>query len=379
MTKIISNKEKQINCQNREYWSIVKGIAIFLVVLGHTGGGTERFVSIFHLAVFFFASGYFYTEEKYGDKPIRHAWLRLKSVWLQYFIYVVLFILLHNMFLSVGIIINTVKYNFNDILINVLKAVILKTYEVLGGALWFVPVLVLSSALFGFFIWAARKLSKTKLFVRYSNSKNIITLVLSLLCAIVGTVLSLEGWWLPNNFHLVFLVMPTYWVAQYLRQNCLNLSKYLNGYVALLIFLVLFSAYKLGLSMTFANGSFSGSIRMYYTFSFAGIYLVLYLAKCIQKFYVFCKYFAFIGKYSFDIMALHFLVMKIIDVIYAFIIGETNSLQYGFFPCAYSQPMVLLYLALGTLIPALIRHGLHLLNRWLKNKFFKRRQTLKKS
>lgn len=51
------------------YWDIVKGIGIIAIVLGHSCYFAVGFVYLFHLALFFFVSGYLYSEKKYGDAP----------------------------------------------------------------------------------------------------------------------------------------------------------------------------------------------------------------------------------------------------------------------------------------------------------------------
>ena len=42
---------------------ILKGIAILLMVLGHTRFAGTQFIYMFHMAVFFMASGYFIKDE----------------------------------------------------------------------------------------------------------------------------------------------------------------------------------------------------------------------------------------------------------------------------------------------------------------------------
>ena len=41
---------------------ILKGIAILLVVMGHTCFGGTEYIYLFHMAVFFMASGYFFRD-----------------------------------------------------------------------------------------------------------------------------------------------------------------------------------------------------------------------------------------------------------------------------------------------------------------------------
>ena len=45
---------------------MVKGIAIILVVLGHSGFPLTHWVYLFHMAVFFICAGYFITEKNYN-------------------------------------------------------------------------------------------------------------------------------------------------------------------------------------------------------------------------------------------------------------------------------------------------------------------------
>lgn len=53
--KITLFEEKRtIDSQNREFWYIVKGIAILAVVLGHCVNFAESIMGLFHLQLFFF-------------------------------------------------------------------------------------------------------------------------------------------------------------------------------------------------------------------------------------------------------------------------------------------------------------------------------------
>jgi fucose 4-O-acetylase-like acetyltransferase len=53
-----------MNNQRKNYVDIVRGIAIILVVFGHAGYPEYlgRFASFFHVPVFFFLSGLFYSD-----------------------------------------------------------------------------------------------------------------------------------------------------------------------------------------------------------------------------------------------------------------------------------------------------------------------------
>ncbi len=72
--------KKIINEQNKDFWNIVKGVGILSIVIGHTGCQLVPYVYLYHLVIFFFISGYLYSEEKYGDNPFLNFLTRLKKI-----------------------------------------------------------------------------------------------------------------------------------------------------------------------------------------------------------------------------------------------------------------------------------------------------------
>ena len=48
------NTSQKLKSVDSDFWNIVKGIGIILVVVGHFWGVTTRFVYVFHLPLFFF-------------------------------------------------------------------------------------------------------------------------------------------------------------------------------------------------------------------------------------------------------------------------------------------------------------------------------------
>lgn len=89
-------------------FSIMKGIAIIAVVWGHCTcfPFVEEFVNQWHLAVFFFVSGYFFKGFPYGSTlwdllcVIRRKFMHLL---LPFFISCTIFLLLHNVFYELHI------------------------------------------------------------------------------------------------------------------------------------------------------------------------------------------------------------------------------------------------------------------------------------
>ena len=135
------------------YWDIVKGLGIIAIVLGHSGYFAGAFVYLFHLALFFFITGYFYNEAKYGDDPFAYFGARLSGAWPRYFFYAAVFVLLHNFFVGHGLYAGQPAYNHTMMLSAILSGISFSCPEQIQGALWFVPVWLVSSALFGGCVW----------------------------------------------------------------------------------------------------------------------------------------------------------------------------------------------------------------------------------
>lgn len=91
MEKRIISEDKSIN--------IAKGIGILLMVAGHSGmpNFLHHFVYAFHMPLFFIISGYCF-KEKYVNEPWTFVRKRFKGLYVPYVKYMLLFILLHNVF-----------------------------------------------------------------------------------------------------------------------------------------------------------------------------------------------------------------------------------------------------------------------------------------
>ena len=91
MEKRIILEDKSIN--------IAKGIGILLMVAGHSGMPNllTHFVYAFHMPLFFIISGYCF-KEKYINEPWTFVRKRFKGLYVPYVKYMLLFILLHNVF-----------------------------------------------------------------------------------------------------------------------------------------------------------------------------------------------------------------------------------------------------------------------------------------
>ena len=105
--------EKNLVNERDDTLDIMKGLCILFVVIGHTYTPViSNFVYLFHVAVFFMISGYCFNN-KYLDSwkgGFNLLKKRLVSLWIPYVAWNLLFLLLQNFFLKIGLITNDKHY-----------------------------------------------------------------------------------------------------------------------------------------------------------------------------------------------------------------------------------------------------------------------------
>ena len=91
--------------KNIELMTMLKGMGIVLVVLGHAivaKSLPHNFIYLYHLTLFYFASGYFYKDKYIGNLKL-YIWKRIKTLYFPFVKYGLLFLLLHNFFSMLGL------------------------------------------------------------------------------------------------------------------------------------------------------------------------------------------------------------------------------------------------------------------------------------
>ena len=88
--------------------------------------------------------------------------------------------------------------------------------------------------------------------------------------------------------------------------------------------------------------------------SIIGIYFVLSLSDLSERIRPLAKVLAFLGRHSFDIMAIHFTLFKLIDFAYARFILKEIPETLSNFPVSFRYEMGPFYILIGLFLPALI-------------------------
>lgn len=192
----------------------LKALGIILMVLGHSGCSIPYvvpFLYMFHMPLFFFASGYCF-KQKYLD-GYDFLWKRIKSIYWPYVKYGFLFMLLHNLFFDLNIYNDTYGYNGNvshlynqgDI-INAAKSIILLRHggEQLMGGFWFLASLFWASII----SWLNLKLCR---------NIYVVALVLFITCIILNKTVFIDSCFHISSrvFAAAFLFVVGYMFAQH--------------------------------------------------------------------------------------------------------------------------------------------------------------------
>lgn len=341
------------------YWDIAKGWGIAAIVLGHTGYFAGAFVYLFHLALFFFITGYFYSEEKYGDAPFLYFGTRLAGTWPRYVFYTLFFVLLHNFFVTSGIYAGQGIYNHSQMLASWMGSIAFNCPEQMQNALWFVPVWLISSGLFAGAVWFGRSAS-----ARFSCPRLRLWIIgFVVLClGLIGVFLNERKYSLLYNMQTSFLVVPIYFAAWMMRCFIHDFRRYATwpGCILSAILLHLVNS-RLYIFIDLASMSIPGIL--YYPISFLGIYFALSLSAFTERLKPLARFMAFLGRHSFDIMAIHFALFKFIDYGYARLILKQIPENISDAPVSFRQELGPIYLIIGLLLPAFIGCGIDAVTR----------------
>lgn len=330
-------------------YDIVKALGIIAVVLGHCCPirNVILFVYGYHLALFFFISGTTYNEEKYALKPFDFLSARVKKLWPGYFLYMTAFTLIHNIAVRTQLHSWDNMYTLGNICKRIWNNFLLSGSELFGGALWYVPALLVSLLAFSAIVYFS---------TRYGRKYPVIFIVgLCVLGGYAGIIFNLSKTHLTWHSHTSLLALPIICAGYLFRHYKLYEKHIFRWYIAVPCFVffyyfIIIKVYRIELS-----AEMIGSKYLFYPISLAGIYFIFYIASLIGKVPVLKNVFAFIGQHSFDIMAMHFLVIKAIDVIYGQLTNQLPS-TIPVFPKAYGQ-LWPVYLIASLTVPPVLRIG----------------------
>lgn len=332
-----------------QYLDTAKGFGILMVCMGHACSNQSsvgecqmadliRFVTLFHMALFFFINGMLY-QTKYSEKPLLGSIKKFRAYYIPFIKYNLLFWLLHNVFAKLHLIsgkLDAKDYAYEGVrayAVSFLKS-IAGFRQRFAGAMWFLEALIVISIVFIFADYAATKLFPKKRIPALTIAIIGIVLVnrllnLSVVPHVPGALTQMVYWGLNGLlfFYLGYLYRLYSWNER--------LLKYKAWLVPLLFIIVILTV--VSMRPRIVSVITNGSIPVYQSVSgaFVGsaertglplLQYIFYAAVCLCGIVMTLLFSQFrgisgsktlktLGKYSLHIMCLHFLAFKCVSLI----------------------------------------------------------------
>lgn len=292
-------------------FDIAKGIAIILMCVGHTNcpDNLNEFIYMFHMAFFFMASGWFFNDKNFDNFPL-YLWKRIKGLWLPFMVWGSAFVLLHNFFLSVGLLsAGNVEYTIKDILWKTFTTIprFIPTEDMMGPY-WFLSCLFRVSICVWLVMWMCSKFPKRKI-----------------CAAVIFGILYLTAWldiWynigLGDTVVMTFCVSAIFFIAMILNQGgYLRIIK-AQPYICILISLttLLVGMYAGVGHISTPELEFQNPL-LYIVYSLSGFTLLIALSLLIKKVWWLERALDTIGKHTLVILLANILCRRLLEWIIA--------------------------------------------------------------
>ncbi len=290
-------------------FSIMKGIAIISVVLGHCPvfPFVGNFVNQYHLAVFFFVAGYFFNE-KYLETPKIFIVKRLKSLYFPYVIFGLLALCLHNVFYGLHIVGDYLTMP-NIILGG--RNLVIKLYseEALMGAMWFCPALLIVSYMSYFIFRLTRKHNNLRLF------SFLFVMIIGAVCCYFGIKSPYCVW----QYAPICMLFYGGFIFKHHEEIFVNIKNKIVWSALMLLLLGILAKYNVCAYLQPSHIA-NENVFVMVCIGIVGC-IAIYLLASTLLVTIMGKWLAIIGRYSFSIMAIHFLAFKIINLVQCLVYG----------------------------------------------------------
>lgn len=309
---------------------LVKGIGIILMVLRHARAPYSDFVLLFHMAIFFIASGYL-LNLKYAE-DLSSLWKfikkKLKGLWLPFAGFNTAYVIVNNVFIHWNIYTDNPAfasntfvekeyvtlaepYGISKTIKEIIKVILFQGGTQLGGALWFFNTLFFLLVGYICIQYLLNRILKS------NRSLTIAQTVVSILFLAVGYYCSVKG----ISAHGLNRVLSYYWlihfgvlIKEYDLQRKIRLKPIVQVIFSITILLI---CYHRG-SINLAGNEYTNPI--FFLIASVSGWILLYSSTTILEKYLgknskVNRAIQYISIHSVPIIGLHFLAFKIVNAI----------------------------------------------------------------
>lgn len=351
--------------KNVRWVNIAKGLGIITVVIGHSGSPLRNYLYLFHMALFFFLSGYLY-KDHYTNNFLQFIKKRVVSLYLPFVKYQIIFILLRNVFFSLNIYNTKVLVSGAQMqpigdkgtFITLIKAIVtFNGTDPLLGTFWFIQVLFFINIIF---------FAISKILNIFRLKKEYFRFIFVSILFSVGFVIIYSNFnfsrFNPNNKLTiemilklfqpqVLIVTAIYYLGYLFKKYEESIS--MNKVVALITIIILYISSYFG-RIEISSNIYTSPIFFLLT-SVCGIYMITYISKMINIRFK-ANILDYIGKNSFTVMALHLIAFKIVSLVQV-IIYKDNFNKVASYPTYYSNGIWwIIYTIIGLAVPIILKY-----------------------
>jgi fucose 4-O-acetylase-like acetyltransferase len=292
-----------------EWVDIYKGLAIACIVIGHSTSPLESYFNLFHVAAFFFISGFTTHFSKYDTYTFIKK--RIQSLLIPFFVFNILFVILHLLLKKAGLspIFYPPELDAPFAFFNNLNGVIgIYATEDIGGAMWFLITLFHSQVAIYSLLY----------FLNKRRASDWIILVIYTVILFIGFVFYSHGWklfyWLDIAFIGIFFVGLGNITRKYFSKINQRLLFLLSPLAAVILTFFMLAE---------ATISFPGRLfhpwYMVLIGAIPGIILLFGLSQLIARNAFTKAVFIEVGKCSLWILALHLFVFRLTYILLYFL------------------------------------------------------------
>ena len=335
--------------------SIMKCLAIIGVVAGHCrlSRWSEDFVNQWHLATFFFVAGMCF-KDKYVSQPKLYIKRRIKSLYVPFVEFGLLFLATHNILYVIHCAEN--EYTIHDIGQELFYLTIrLTSNEPLMGAMWFCPALLLTSII----------MMLTKMFVcKWVDISGICKLggamspILIFLLGYTAIQLHFKSpYCIWQYMVLSFIMWMGHWFKRYVKADKWKTMTHIAIATTGFTLIALATNYGFMAKLQPYNINKENAIALLLIPALAGV-SVYSLSALLNK-HNMKQALAYIGNHSFSIMALHFLAFKAVNLAQICFYGYSMERLADFPVISYgnSWEWGLLYIIIGVSTPLILDYA----------------------
>jgi fucose 4-O-acetylase-like acetyltransferase len=346
---------------------IIKAIGIICMVGGHCWFPITRFIYLFHMAIFFIASGYLYNTHKTDTAEELSSFIERKfiNLWIPYVLWAAVYSLLHNFFITINVYTDnplifqyapdvaytTESWSFAYILKNIIKACFFQgDTTLMGTALWFFATLMEISVTYGIIDFVLKRIFHVERVLIVQTVISVVFLILGYGCFLSGH--SFLGGGRVLSYYILFhggYLLKLYNFSGKERKRYVHIMIFIFSYCILLI------CNKFGAISLIAN-SYENPVFLLIV-SFVGWQFVYELAYFFQMSSKLKTIMVIIGQNTRAVVILNYLCFKIVNYAGVLIKGESHFLVAAY-PVLYSGSYWwIAYMVCGLGIPIILSMG----------------------